>query len=69
MANRWDQFSSGTTALMVAATYGYDELVRILMAYEAGMIDSSDSTALIYAIREGYVVSLGTCGRLNCLLS
>lgn len=59
MANRWDQFSSGTTALMVAATYGYDELVRILMAYEAGMIDSSDSTALIYAIREGYVISPG----------
>ncbi|EFO60972.1 Protein 21.1 [Giardia lamblia P15] len=57
MAGRWDQFSYGTTALMVAATYGYDELVCLLMTYEAGMVDSSDSTALMYAIREGYTIS------------
>lgn len=53
--NRWDQFGLGTTALMVAATYGYEELVSLLIPYEARMIDSYDSTALMCAVRDGNI--------------
>lgn len=63
--NRWDRFCLGTTALMVAATYGYDELVSLLMSYEARMIDSSDSTALMCAIRDGHIKSVELLAELE----
>lgn len=39
----------GGTALMIAAIYGYTELVELLVEHEGGMADNGSRTALMYA--------------------
>ena len=45
-AGRKDE--NGRTALMIAAMYGYEDIVRILAEKEAGMKDRNGYTALHY---------------------
>ncbi|EET02674.1 Hypothetical protein GL50581_61 [Giardia duodenalis ATCC 50581] len=50
--NRW--FIVHGTALMMAATRGYAEVVRLLVEHEGGMKDNAGWTALMFATKSGY---------------
>ena len=43
------------TALMIAAKYGYDDIVRILIEKEVGMQDKDRRTALMSAAGYGHL--------------
>lgn len=63
------QDARGRTALMCAAEYNNNKIVKLLINYESGIMDASNDTALMIAANKGHTKIVKLLYRYECLQS